>query len=69
MIFIIKSTSKPYQIKKINQINYKIYFKKIKIKKKVDVFCFNKFSHNFSNLILIIFKRIEANYLYVYQKN
>ncbi len=29
----------------------------------------NQFLHNFSNLILIRFKVIEANYLYVYQTN
>jgi hypothetical protein len=43
----------------------KKYFKNIKF--KIDIFYFNKFLHNFSNLILIIFKRIEANYFYVYQ--
>ncbi len=30
---------------------------------------FNQFLHKFSKLILITFKRIEANYLYVYQAN
>jgi hypothetical protein len=33
------------------------------------VFYFNQFLHNLSNLILIGFKGIEANYFYVYQKN
>jgi len=38
------------------------------------LFFFNQFLHNFSNqffknLILIRFKGIEANYLYVYQTN
>jgi hypothetical protein len=32
------------------------------------VFYFNKFLHNISNLILIIFYKIEINYLYVYKK-
>jgi hypothetical protein len=41
---------------------------------KIDMFYFNQFLHNisnqfFKNLILIIFKEIEANYLYVYQTN
>jgi len=38
------------------------------------MFYFNQFLHNpsdqfFKNLILIRFKKIEANYLYVYQTN
>jgi hypothetical protein len=38
------------------------------------VFYFNQFLHNlsnkvFKNIILIRFKEIEANYLYIYQKN
>jgi len=32
------------------------------------MFYFNQFLHNLSNLILIIFKGNEVNYLYVYQK-
>jgi hypothetical protein len=40
---------------------------------KIDVFYFNQFLPNlsnqfFNNLILIRFKGIEANYLYVYKK-
>ncbi len=33
------------------------------------MFYFNQFLHNFSNLILIRFRGIEANYFYVYQTN
>jgi len=33
------------------------------------MFNLNQSLHNFSNLILIRFKGIEANYLYVYQTN
>jgi hypothetical protein len=33
------------------------------------MFYFNQFLHNLSNFILIRFKGIEANYLYVYQTN
>jgi hypothetical protein len=36
---------------------------------KIDVFYFNQFLHNFSNLILLKFKKIETNFLYVYKKN
>jgi hypothetical protein len=47
---------------------------KILIYFKIDVFYFNQFLHNlsnqnFNNLILIRFKGIETNYLYVYQTN
>jgi hypothetical protein len=35
----------------------------------MDGFYFNQLLHNFSNLILIRFEGIEANYLYVYQTN
>jgi PII-like signaling protein len=60
MIFIIKSSSKSYWSFKNN----------IKLIKNIT----NQFVHNLSNhffkiLILIIFKGIEANYLYVYKKN
>jgi len=56
---------------KSNQINYKnLYLKKeFYIYLKIDMFYLNQFLHNFSNLILIIFKRIETVYLYVYQTN
>jgi hypothetical protein len=30
------------------------------------MFYFNQFLHNHSNLILLVFKGIEVNYLYVY---
>jgi hypothetical protein len=33
------------------------------------MFNLDQFLHNFSNIILIRFKGIEANYLYVYQTN
>jgi len=33
------------------------------------MFNLNQLLHKFSNLILIIFKGIEMNYLYVYQTN
>jgi hypothetical protein len=33
------------------------------------MFYFNEVLHNLSNLILLRFKGIEANYLYVYQTN
>jgi len=33
------------------------------------MFNLNRLLHNFLNLILIKFKGIEANYLYVYQTN
>jgi hypothetical protein len=36
---------------------------------KNDVFNFNQFLHNSSNLILIRFKGSEENYFYVYQTN
>ncbi len=60
---------------KSNQIISKIlylkkeFYIKIYIYLKIDVFYLNQFLHNFSNLILIIFKRIETDYLYVYQTN
>jgi hypothetical protein len=59
MIFIIKSSSKSYWSFKNN----------IKLIKYIT----NQFVHNLSNhffkiLILIRFKGIEANYLYVYKK-
>jgi hypothetical protein len=49
-----------------------IYIKKF-IYLKIDIFYFSEFWHNlsnqnFKNLILIRFKGIEANYLYVYKK-
>ncbi len=47
---------------------------KFKFNKKMDMSYFNQFLHNlsnqfFKNLMLIRFKRIEANYLYVHQTN
>jgi hypothetical protein len=65
MIFVIKSSSKPYWSFK-NKIKL---IKKNYINLKIDMFYFNQFLHNFSNLILIRFKGIEANYFYVYQTN
>jgi len=81
MIFIVKSSSKPYSsfwnnIKLILKHLYlkNEYYIKIFIYFKIDVFYFNQFLHNLSNgflknLILIRFNKIEANYLYVYQTN
>jgi hypothetical protein len=47
---------------------------KILISLKIDMSYFNQLLHNlsnqfFKNLMLLRFKRIEANYLYVYQTN
>jgi hypothetical protein len=55
-------------------ISKKNFILKLFIYFKIDMFYFNQFLHNisnqfFKNLILIIFKEIEANYLYVYQTN
>jgi hypothetical protein len=72
MIFVIKSSSKPYNFLKITWNSLKDlylineFYIKILIYFKIDVFYSNQFLHNLSkNLIWIRFKRIEANYLYV----
>jgi hypothetical protein len=79
MDFVIKSSSKPYwsfknDIKLIKNIYISKKYVKVLIYFKIDVFYFNQFLHNlsnqfFKNLIFKRFKRIEANYLYVYQAN
>jgi hypothetical protein len=50
------------------------FYIKILVYLKIGMSNFNQFLHNlsnqnFKNLMLIRFKRIEANYLYVYQTN
>jgi hypothetical protein len=75
MIFVVKSSSKPYWGFKNNiKLIEKKYISKNVIYIEIYVFYFNQFVHNlsnffFKNLILIRFKGIEANYLYVYQTN
>jgi len=79
MDFVIKSSSKPYWSFKNNiKLIKNIYISKKNVKVliyfKIDVFYLNQFLHNlsnqiFKNLILKRFKRIEANYFYVYQEN
>jgi len=73
MIFFTKISSKLYwsfflKIKLIKNI----YISKMKfilnfiLIFKIDMFYFNQFLHNISNSILIRFKGITVNYLYVY---
>jgi hypothetical protein len=74
MIFVIKSSSNPYwsfknNIKSIIIINLNNEFYIYIYLLRIDVFYFNQFLHNLSNLILIRFTGIEVNYLYIYQKN
>jgi len=73
MIFLTKISSKLYwsfflKIKLIKNIyisKMKFILKFILIF-KIDMFYFNQFLHNISNSILIRFKGITVNYLYVY---
>jgi len=76
MIFVIKSSSKPYwKFKNSIKLIKNIYISKMNsilrfiFILKLMCFYLNQFLNTLSNLISIIFKRIEANYLYVYQTN
>jgi hypothetical protein len=67
LIEVFKITPNHLYLKKEFHIKILIYV-------IIDVFYFNQFLHNlsnkvFKNIILIRFKEIEANYLYIYQKN